>query len=78
MITKDDWKLIAYPLIKKKKLFNLKNDPQEMTNLALNPEYADVVKRLSAMLEDEMDKLGDPMTSLEAADYPDPNVVIKY
>ena len=78
MITSDEWKLIAYPLIKKMKLFNLKNDPQEMTNLALNPEYASVVKRLSTMLEDEMDKQGDPMTSLEAADYPDPNPVITH
>lgn len=78
MIASDEWKLVAYPLIKKMKLFNLKKDPQEMTNLALNPEYANVVRRLSAMLEDEMDKQGDPMTSLEAADYPNPNPVIRH
>jgi arylsulfatase A-like enzyme len=78
MIIKDDWKLIAYPLIKKVKLYNLARDPFEETNLAGSPEYADVVKRLTGLLEEEMDKLGDPMTSLEAADYINPNPVVKH
>jgi len=78
MIIKDDWKLIAYPLIKTVKLFNLNKDPFEKTDLAGNPDYADVVKRLTGLLEQEMNKLGDPMTSLEAADFINPNPVVKH
>ena len=78
MVIKDEWKLIAYPLIKKMKLYNLKSDPFEKTDLAPNPEYSEKIKQLTVLLEKKMDDLGDPMTSLEAGDYPDPNVVIKH
>ena len=70
MITKDDWKLIAYPNINKMKLFNLAKDPQEMNDMAGNPEFAGKLKQLTGELEKQMDALDDPMTSLDAADYP--------
>lgn len=51
MITKDGWKLIHYPTIKVNRLYHLKNDPQEMTDLALNPEYAQQVNKMYAALK---------------------------
>ncbi|CAA6677766.1 MULTISPECIES: sulfatase-like hydrolase/transferase [unclassified Lentimonas] len=70
MVLSGDWKLIAYPQLKKVKLFNVKKDPMEMHNLADNPEYAEKVQQLTAQLEDSMDAMGDPMTSLAKADFP--------
>ena len=69
MLIKDHWKLIVYPKIKKKKLFNLLEDEFEMNDLANNPEYSNKVIEMTHLLEVEMDKNNDPMTSLEAADY---------
>ncbi|CAA6691714.1 MULTISPECIES: sulfatase-like hydrolase/transferase [unclassified Lentimonas] len=68
-VIRDGWKLIAYPKIKKLKLFNLSKDPLEMEDLAQNPEYTSVLSRMTDLLEETMDALGDPMTSLSAADY---------
>jgi choline-sulfatase len=60
MITKNGWKLIYYPSIHVERLFNLKADPQEMNDLAANPEYANKLKELRKEL-DKLDKeLGDP------------------
>jgi choline-sulfatase len=69
MITRDDWKLIAYPMSGTYRLFNLAKDPQEMNDLADNPDYAMKRNQLSTDLEALMDEMGDPMTSLAAADY---------
>ncbi len=69
MITKDGWKLIAYPTIGKLRLFNLSKDPKEMNDLAENPEYAGRLQQLSADLETLMDEMDDPMSSVAAADY---------
>ena len=72
MVTKDEWKLIAYPNIGIKRLYNLNKDSMEMDDLAANPEYAAKLKQLTAELEKEMDKQDDPMTSLAAADFSKP------
>ena len=40
MIRKDNYKLIVYPNIKKTLLFDLLNDPEEMTDLSELPEYS--------------------------------------
>jgi choline-sulfatase len=69
MLIKDKWKLIVYPKIKKKKLFNLLEDAFEMNDLANNPKFSNKVSEMTNLLEAEMDKNNDPMTSLEAADY---------
>ena len=70
MLMKGNWKLISYPTINVTRLFNLVEDPEEMIDLAGNPEYASTLKRLRSDLESQMDELDDPMTSLAAADYP--------
>ncbi|MDP4625881.1 MAG: sulfatase-like hydrolase/transferase [Akkermansiaceae bacterium] len=64
------WKIIAYPQLGKKKLFNLSKDPMEMNDLAANPEYAAKLSEMSDILEKTMDELGDPMDSLTKANYP--------
>ncbi|WP_341224743.1 sulfatase-like hydrolase/transferase [uncultured Arcticibacterium sp.] len=51
MVRKDNFKLIAYPKAKKLRLFDLKNDPNELNDLAENPDYQTKVKELFAELE---------------------------
>jgi arylsulfatase A-like enzyme len=60
----DRWKLIRYPQVDKTQLFDLRNDPDEITNLADRPEYAARVRALTAMLEKEQKHYGDtaPLT----------------
>ncbi|MDQ8196266.1 sulfatase-like hydrolase/transferase [Coraliomargarita sp. SDUM461004] len=70
MLLQDGWKLIAYPKLKKVKLFNLEKDPQEMHDLSQNPEYAERLQMMIQSLEERMDSLGDPMESLSKANYP--------
>jgi len=50
----DHWKLILYNVNGKKtaQLFNLRNDPWEMTNLAEDPAYADRVQELTCLMKD--------------------------
>jgi arylsulfatase A-like enzyme len=46
-----EWKYITYPGIDEiDELYNLKNDPYEMKNLASDPKYADVVKKMKVRL----------------------------
>ncbi|BDS05869.1 choline-sulfatase [Oceaniferula spumae] len=71
MILKDDWKIIAYPQLKKVKLFNIAKDPHEMTDLSNNPEYAAKLQELTQALEDTMDQMDDPMESLTKANAPE-------
>jgi arylsulfatase A-like enzyme len=44
----DEWKLIRYPQINYTQLFNLKNDPLEINNLAESPDYK---TRVDEMME---------------------------
>lgn len=48
MIAKGDYKLIMYPKAKVTRLFNTEKDPEEMNDLASNPEYAATMARLKA------------------------------
>ncbi len=57
------WKLIRYPKVDQTQLFNLKDDPLEIHNLADKPEYAAKVVEMTALLKKEM----------AAADDNDPN-----
>jgi choline-sulfatase len=50
MVIKDNLKLILYPNIQKARLYDLKNDPYEMNDLAESPEQAETMKRLFAEL----------------------------
>ncbi len=66
----DRWKLIRYPQINKSQLFDLKNDPHELHNLADDPEQAARVKRMMALMESWQTRLGDKLalTSEKPAD----------
>ena len=55
----DRWKLIRYPRIDHTQLFDLAADPDEMRNLAADPEQADRVRRMLGMIGAWQKKLGD-------------------
>jgi choline-sulfatase len=63
MIRKGDWKYIYFSWYGDKLLFNLKDDPGEMDNLAGYPEHASTVKELHGLLT----SLVDPEAVTEAA-----------
>lgn len=46
----DRWKLIVYPQVNKTQLFDLRADPNEIHDLAADPQHADELKRLTALL----------------------------
>ena len=56
MIRMDDYKLIVYPYAGVKRLFNLKDDPQEMNDLASEPDQ-----------KERMDKMFDELVGLQVA-----------
>ncbi|MFC5050398.1 sulfatase-like hydrolase/transferase [Rubritalea spongiae] len=62
MITKGDWKLISYPTAGVERLFNLKKDPNEMDDLAQNPEYASKLEEMRTALTTLSTELNDPLT----------------
>jgi arylsulfatase A-like enzyme len=53
------WKLIRYPQVNVTQLFDLKEDPHELTNLAEKPEHAERIKELTAHLKRWQKDLGD-------------------
>ena len=57
----DRWKLIVYPQIDHRQLFDLKNDPHEMKNLAGTAEVADQEKRLETLLKKWQKDVDDTM-----------------
>ena len=61
MVRRGDFKLIAYPTAKTVLLYNIKNDPYEITNLAIQPEYAQTIKELIAELQRLQQESGDPL-----------------
>ncbi len=63
-IRDDRYQLIRYPLVNETQLFDVANDPHELTNLADKPEHAARVKTMLARLRREMDNYGDhaPLT----------------
>lgn len=63
MIRNDRFKLIYYPMTKITQLFDLKNDPDELTNLANNPKYNKVINELLIELEDLKKWTGDPLNN---------------
>ncbi len=60
-VTSGDYKLIVYPKIKKLRLYNLKQDPFEMTDLAESPKHAAKVKELFGQLTALQRNLGDTL-----------------
>ena len=61
----DRWKLIRYPHINHTQLFDLKNDPYELKNLAEAPKHAKRVEQMMTLMKDWQARVGDkhPLTS---------------
>ena len=66
----DRWKLILYNVdgVRTTQLFDLRNDPLEMTNLADDPDQAERIRELKGLLRDWMNRLDDPC-DLDKADW---------
>lgn len=64
------WKLILFPKIGKRELFDLASDPDEMKNLADDPTQAPRIESLTAKLRDWQRCLGD--TAPLAVEKPEP------
>ena len=64
-VREERWKLIRYPQINHTQLFDLENDPNEMTNLAESKEHKAHVDRLMTKLQTWQTNWGDklPLTS---------------
>jgi choline-sulfatase len=61
MVMEGDFKLILYPKIGRVLLYNVKEDPQEMVNLAENARFRDTVKRLFSRLLSLQRETGDTL-----------------
>jgi arylsulfatase A-like enzyme len=53
------WKLLVYPQINKTQLFDLEKDPDETHDLAAEKGMEDEVRRLTALLKDWQERMGD-------------------
>lgn len=60
-ITVDGYKLMAYPKANKLRLYNLKQDPFEMTDLSGTPKYAGKLKEVFGQLQSLQHKMGDTL-----------------
>jgi arylsulfatase A-like enzyme len=58
-IRDDRWKLIRYPKINKTQLFDLKDDPDEVHDLAGDPTQAERIERMMAALARWQKQIGD-------------------
>lgn len=67
MVCRDGWKLIYYPTIGVNCLYHMTVDPNEMNDLAANPEYAGKIKKLRAELDVLHDQFNDPLDYADAA-----------
>jgi arylsulfatase A-like enzyme len=65
MIRKDDYKLIVYPYAGVKRLFNLMDDPQEMVDLAADPDQMERIDEMFANLEELQVSMGDTLVLAE-------------
>ncbi len=59
MIAKDGFKMVCYPKSDTTLLFDLRNDPHEIHNLAERPEHAKTLARLHASLKRRQAEVGD-------------------
>jgi choline-sulfatase len=61
MVQNDHHKLILYPEAKKVQLFDIANDPWEMTNLATNPIQSETISDLFRDLKKWQERVNDPL-----------------
>ncbi len=69
MVTQGEYKLVVYPTIEKRLLFDLREDPLEERNLAENPAYAARIESMMRILEELQRATGDTLR-LSSAAYP--------
>jgi len=67
-IRKDGYKLLLYPKVPAIKLFDLRNDPEEMNNLAADPAQADRINSLFSELQQMQSDMDDELV-LRREDY---------
>jgi arylsulfatase A-like enzyme len=60
-VKQDGYKLLLYPKIAKARLYNLRDDPNEMNDLAGDPRYGPVMKKLFATLLALQKETGDEL-----------------
>jgi arylsulfatase A-like enzyme len=65
------WKMIRYPQVNVTQLFDLESDPDEIANLAEQPQHAERIKSLTAEMDRWQKSLGDT-TPLVVAQPQDP------
>lgn len=58
-VSADGFKLILYPAVPKALLFDLKRDPEEITDLSADPKYRAIAKRLFSQLTELQRKYDD-------------------
>jgi len=58
-VRKGDWKLIRYPKVNVNQLFNLRDDPVELKNLAGNPDQKEKVREMMDLLSREQKVFSD-------------------
>jgi choline-sulfatase len=61
MISADGYKMIYYPKINKTLLYNLKEDPLEMKNIADDPANTRIIRRLRRKLKKLQKQVGDKL-----------------
>lgn len=59
-VRQGDWKLLRYPKVNFTQLFNLREDPDELKNLADNPAHAAKVKELREVMVQQQKVYHDP------------------
>ena len=68
MIRSDKYKLIVYPQVKRIQLFDMINDPNEISNLAKDKKYQKIKAELFKKLTEKQKELGDYLI-LDPSDY---------
>lgn len=59
MVRDDRWKLLWYPKLDKFQLFDLKTDPDELTNLAQVEEHGEKLTSMKKLMREQQDLFGD-------------------
>jgi arylsulfatase A-like enzyme len=61
MLRTDNYKLIVYPRAKVIRLYDIKNDPLEMNDLAQNSDSPEIIKDLAHKLKQQQQLMNDPL-----------------
>ncbi len=79
MIRDERWKLIKYNAsgVKNLQLFDLKNDPDELNNLASSAKYSNERTRLEKLLLEAREQFGDPVDFEKPSSLPGASGVIE-